>query len=127
MSAPSNIEIHGPLSRDDFSRVIIDYDCLVIPSCNEGQPIVILEAMSLGVPVISTRVGDIPNMLGEGYPFLSRAKDVSSLRDVIISFNDYDHKYELGEELNERYHLHYSNKNHEDKLGQIFRSKDIKT
>jgi len=38
-------------------------DALVIPSFTEGLPMILLESMSAGVPVIATRVGDIPNVL----------------------------------------------------------------
>ena len=39
---------------------------LVLPSYNEGLPIAILEAMSYGLPVISTDVGDIPACVKNG-------------------------------------------------------------
>jgi glycosyltransferase involved in cell wall biosynthesis len=40
-------------------------DVLVIPSLTEGLPMILLEAMAAKLPVISTRVGDIPAVLGE--------------------------------------------------------------
>ena len=38
-------------------------DILVVPSVRETQPMVVLEAMASGVPVVSTAVGDTPAML----------------------------------------------------------------
>jgi glycosyltransferase involved in cell wall biosynthesis len=39
---------------------------LALPSATEGLPLVIVEAMSQGVPVLATRVGGIPELVEEG-------------------------------------------------------------
>lgn len=50
-----------------FKRNIYDYlahiDCLIMPSLHEGLPYTILEAMSLGIPILASRVGGLSEVL----------------------------------------------------------------
>jgi glycosyltransferase involved in cell wall biosynthesis len=38
-------------------------DCIIMPSLTEGTPMALLEAMSMGLPVIATSVGGVPNII----------------------------------------------------------------
>ena len=40
-----------------------DIDCFITTSSPEGCPVSIQEAMSYGIPIIATAVGEIPNMI----------------------------------------------------------------
>jgi glycosyltransferase involved in cell wall biosynthesis len=52
--------------RSDMGHIYSYTDCLVISSLREGLPYVLLEAMAMGVPVLATRVGEIPNLIKDG-------------------------------------------------------------
>jgi len=56
----------GPLNPTDVLRVMDTYDILILPSHREGYPGVIIEAFSLGIPVIATKLEGIMEMVQDG-------------------------------------------------------------
>jgi glycosyltransferase involved in cell wall biosynthesis len=64
LGVDAHLRIVGAL--DDVAPCIAASDVLVAPSRNEGMGRVLIEAMALDVPVVATRVGGIPSVLGDG-------------------------------------------------------------
>jgi glycosyltransferase involved in cell wall biosynthesis len=52
--------------RNDMFDVLRALDLLVISSDHEGLPMVLLEALALGIPVVARRVGGIPEVITHG-------------------------------------------------------------
>lgn len=52
-------------TREELSHVYKKMDCLVLSSITEGFPNVLIEAMSFGVPCISTDVGDAREIIAD--------------------------------------------------------------
>ncbi len=52
--------------RRDLPLIYADLDVVVISSHNEGTPVSLIEAMAAGVPVVSTAVGGVPDVLRGG-------------------------------------------------------------
>lgn len=50
----------------EVSRYYADADCFVLSSTYEGLPLALLEAMSAGLPCISTNVGGVPDVVANG-------------------------------------------------------------
>lgn len=71
----------------------------VLPTHAEGMPVSVIEALAAGLPVLTTTVGAIPEMMtdgGEG--FLTKPGDVATLAERIVCLtNDADLRRRLGE------------------------------
>jgi glycosyltransferase involved in cell wall biosynthesis len=78
------VRITGWLSGADVRREIEAARGLVLPSFAEGLPVVIMEALALGRPVISTFVAGIPELVQDGvHGWLIPAGDVEALAGAI--------------------------------------------
>ena len=115
------ISINGTVFDADKFEVISKSDCLVFPSWNEGQPIVILEAMSQGLIIITTKVGLISEMLGDDYPFYFEPNNPGSLESCVKKYLLYKFKNELSLTLKERYEGKYSQSKHNKQLLKVFK------
>ncbi len=69
----------------DMPRVYHSLDVFVMPSLSEGMPMALLEAMSAGVPVVATAVGDIPRAVRDGSTGrLVRPGQAQELADALV-------------------------------------------
>ncbi|MEX0267596.1 glycosyltransferase family 4 protein [Leptolyngbyaceae cyanobacterium UHCC 1019] len=62
----SYVSIRGWLSQEKCKELLAQADVFILPSYNEGLPMAILEAMGWGLPIISTPVGGIPEIIVSG-------------------------------------------------------------
>jgi glycosyltransferase involved in cell wall biosynthesis len=53
-------------ARQDVPECLAALDLFVLPSLNEGMGLALVEAMAMGLPVVATRVGGIPDVVREG-------------------------------------------------------------
>lgn len=97
-------------------------DVLVIPSLTEGLPMILLEAMAARLPVISTRVGDIPATL-DGLGRLVEPGDCRALADTIGSTLDrLPEARVLAAGGAERVETHYSAAVMAERYAEVYRS-----
>ena len=61
-----SVNFVGEIPHRAAIEQLAEADVLVLPSTSEGMPRVIIEAFELGVPVVATRVGDIPKLISHG-------------------------------------------------------------
>jgi glycosyltransferase involved in cell wall biosynthesis len=76
----SSVRITGWVGSERVREEILAARALVLPSFAEGLPVVIMEAMALGRPVISTYIAGIPELVVPGESgWLVPAGDVDAL------------------------------------------------
>lgn len=88
----------GWVSGDKKIELLNKSDAYILPSYKEGLPISILEAMSYGMPIISTPVGGIPEIVSNGENgYLVEPGNKEDIYKAIISLlNDLDLRNRMG-------------------------------
>jgi glycosyltransferase involved in cell wall biosynthesis len=72
--------------RQDAAAAMAGMDVFVLPSLNEGMGRVLVMAMALGKPIVATRVGGIPELLGDGEAgLLVPAADPAALAEAVLA------------------------------------------
>lgn len=79
---------HGYVSGEKRKQLYLDADVLVLPSYGEGLPLVILEAMSAGCAILSTKVGAIPEVVSDKNGYLIEAGNIGELRETLRMLMD---------------------------------------
>jgi glycosyltransferase involved in cell wall biosynthesis len=83
-SAGLSDRVHFLGYREDVAQILQAADVLALTSDKEGLPIVLLEAMALGCPIIATAVGEIPRVLRSGeYASLIPPDNLPALTDAL--------------------------------------------
>lgn len=88
----SSIEIVGHVSRDEVKKLMQKSDVFVFPSFFEGFGLVLLEALSCGLPLISTTNTAASDLISEGEEgFIIEPGDEQALTEKMQYFIDNPH------------------------------------
>lgn len=78
--AGKNVFFLSAVSGTQKIKIFKSSDIFVLPSLSEGLPLTILEAMAAKLPVVATKVGDIPSLVISGKTgYLAEPGSISSL------------------------------------------------
>lgn len=69
--------------RPQAGRLFSAFDAFVLSSRTEGTPIVLLEAMQAGVPIVATGVGGVPDVVGPAEALLVPSEDPDALAGAL--------------------------------------------
>ena len=87
----NNFKLTGFVKDEDLPSYYNAADFFVLPSkSGEGLPLVALEAMACGLPVIATNVGGISEILMEDYGRLVPSNQPELLAKAILEFSNMD-------------------------------------
>ena len=106
--------------RKDIERILNATDVFVMTSLWEGLPRSILEAMSLGLPVVANAVDGIKEIVNDGVTgYLVRPRDIETLSEKVLHIlNNPDAAAEMGKKargsIDRQYDINYMVKQQEE-------------
>lgn len=82
------IKFLGQKNHEDIVPYINACDLFVLPSLNEGLPVVLCEALSCGKPVVATSVAGTPELINKNVGYLVEPKNVEDLaKKILLALN----------------------------------------
>lgn len=113
----------GWIDGDEKDAALARADIFVLPSYFEGLPVGVLEAMAAGVPIVSTTVGGIPDIVQtEKHALLVEPGDVPALSEAIVRLaGDGALRVALREAAFDHARAHFSDKQVLSKLEAMYR------
>lgn len=88
-----NVHFHG--HRTDIPSCIASLDAIIMCSDHEGTPMVALEAMALGTPLIAHSIGGLKEILGNYPELLVNFQSSTSYADNLLKINSSKKSYRL--------------------------------
>lgn len=84
--APGRVRFHGRLPRPELVALLAGATVSAVPSrWHENQPLAVLESFALGVPVLATDLGGLPELVDAGTGWVCAADDVTALAGAVVA------------------------------------------
>lgn len=104
-----SIDFVGWIPHEQLPDYLNRLSCIVIPSFTESGPLIMIEAISCGVPVIGTPVGNIPNVIIDGRTgFIMKENSPEHIAHSIIRALDCEKLEEITENALNYIKIHYN-------------------
>lgn len=93
LNMEQNVVLTAKLEYNDVLREMQRADVIILPSVSEGLANVVIEAMAIGLPVISTNVSGMPELVIYGETgLLFENRNVNHLAKIIMDFRSMPEK-----------------------------------
>lgn len=93
LNLDNQVKLVGARFHDEVLDLYSQFDLFVLSSITEGQPIVLMEAMQAGIPIIATNISAIPELL-QGAGQLIPPDSPPSIASAILDFDANREKYQ---------------------------------
>jgi glycosyltransferase involved in cell wall biosynthesis len=95
--------------QSDIRSLLAASEIAVLPSLREGLPISLMEAMSMSLPVVATRVSGIPELVSQDVGYLVNEGDPAALIEPIVALSrDEELRRRHGEAARSRITSHFT-------------------
>lgn len=124
---PNNIHLMGEVDFETLANELASADLFLFPTKTEGFPNALLEAMAFGLPVITSCVGAIPDMLEDKGGVVLKDVNVQSVDEALKSLTEDKETREKMSKWNiEKVTRYYSEETVLDRLFETYQKMVIK-
>ena len=91
------------VDRDEIPLLVGKSDLYIQPSLTEGLPLAVLEAMSMGKPVVVTKAGGMPELIKDKGAILIEKNNKKQLYDAILYYIKNPQDVKIGGQINSKF------------------------
>jgi len=92
LNLEDHVEFTGVLDKEEWHNKSVDYDIFINTTNVDNTPVSVIEAMALGLPVVSTSVGGLPYLIDDKVDgLLVEKNDVRQMVSAISSLLEGNH------------------------------------
>lgn len=108
--------------RQDVENLMADFDLFVLSSISEGLGLSLLEAMALGIPVVATMTGGIPEVIKDGTNglLIQPGNDIYLAENMVKILSNKDLAQRLGDEAKKTVAEKFSSKTMIEKTEKVY-------
>jgi glycosyltransferase involved in cell wall biosynthesis len=122
LNLTSRVRILGLVSNEEKFTAFARADVLCHPTFFDTFPVVVLEGMAAGIPVVSTTHSGIPSMIDDGQTgFLVAPRDPAALADRLAWLAEHpDRRIEMGAAGRRKFEREFTLPRHLDRMRSVF-------